>query len=246
MAGSFPWHLVILYATLDAAISYPARMTYARKWVLAPCMAALALHIYTQPLTPSTPYIAASVGAWLSVRLFSAINIIYAHPDYPDFWRRTKDGDQPPSTFGVSKKLDWMGDTMNGTRRVGWVQEPTSALPPRPNPSSRLVFVVSRIAHVIFHLFVLHLMVAYQDGNPAFDPRVHPATDGPGAYIQSRPAVWRTLDVASHMISVLSGFNVFHGVICVSSVIMGSTEPSEWPYMFGSFAESYTVRKYWG
>lgn len=107
MSESFPWYLLIIYEGLDVAISHPTRMSFARKWVLAPCTTALALYIYTQPLSPSASlHLTAVVGGFLASRLCYTINIVYAHPDFPDFWRQTKDGEHSPSTLDVWEKVD--------------------------------------------------------------------------------------------------------------------------------------------
>lgn len=244
MSNPFPWHLLVFFEILHLSISYPTSKNHLRKWFFAPSMIAIALYMLTQTPVLANNVTAYTVGSNLGFRICFTVYVVYTQPDFPNFWRRTQDGDQLPTTFGTKQKISWMIDLAYGARRVGWIQEPTAALPPRPKSSSQ--FVVSRIFYIAVYMFWMVLATSFQIGNPAFDREVHPSTDGVEAYIRGQPPLWRILSVASWVITAISGLHLSHIPVAVISVSMGLSAPEEWPPMIGSFSDAFTLRQFWG
>jgi hypothetical protein len=236
---------MFVFELLHIAVCYPTTKTFLRSWVFPPVMLAIAVYLWTQPC-PLPQTVAYTISSNLILHLFSAVNSVYINPGFPDFWRRAKDGPELPTEFGLKKKLLWMLDLSYAVRRVGWVQEPKGVLPPRPRYPSRLSFIRSRLLYAILHFLVADLMSTYQSGNPAFDQRMHPSTDGPEMYLRARPLPWRVLDLVSWMAALVCGLRLVHIFLAILSVGLRLSEPADWPYMFGSFRQTTTVRRFWG
>jgi hypothetical protein len=134
----------------------------------------------------------------------------------------------------------------NGPRRVSWVQEPTNALPPRANFSSRAEFIRSRLFCGIVYFIAWKLSTMQQAGNPAFDHRVHAVTDGPETYIRGQPPLQRFSDLMSWGVTLMCSMSLAHGFLSVVSVGFGQSTPEDWTPMYGSFAKAYNLRNFWG
>lgn len=243
----YPWVILVLFELLYNLSCFPTTLPYTRKWILGPIMLAIAAYLWRQPYQlVGSPSLAYAFGFRLSFQSFSLVNFIYIHSNFPNFWRRKRDGDELPSEFDLGKKLSWMSDLSNATRRVGWVQEPTSAIPPRPRFSSRIAFIRSRLFYGLFYLIAWKLSAMQQKGNPAFDQLVHAATDGPETYIRGQPPFQRILDFASWGVTLMSSMSLAHVALSVMSVGLSQSDPDDWPAMYGSFARAYSLRNFWG
>jgi len=196
MADRFRWDLVVVFELLHVAICYPTKKTFLRTWVIPPIMLGIAVYLWTQPCSLSKT-VSYTVGSNFAIKLFSVVNLVYLTPGFPNTLRRAKDGSTLPNELSPTTKLFWTLDLSCADRRVGWTQEPTSALPPRPSHPSRAAFIVSRLIYAAAHFLVTDLILTYQSGNPAFDARVHTSSDGPEAYIRARALPWHMLDLVS-------------------------------------------------
>lgn len=247
MAESFPWYLLLVFECLHISLSYPTTRNYIRKWLIAPSMIVIAIYLWTQTPILTNTHVAYMIGFNLGFRLCFMFYPVYMQPEFPDFWRRVQDGDQPPSTFGsTSHKLRWMIDLAYGVRRVGWVQEPTESLPSRPKHESQLAFIASRTCYLMVWIFALVLTTTHQSSNPIFDPHVHPSVDDSQVYLRGQNLARRALGVATWGIALIGGLQVAHIPVAMISVGFGISSPADWPGMAGSFAQAYTVRKFWG
>lgn len=240
-----PWYPFIVYELLITAMCYPTQKTYIRKWILAPSMVGIAWYCYTQCSGISDANAAYTIGSMISTQLCAMVYLVYVQGDFPNFWRRVKDGDKPPHTFRLSRKLGWMVDLAWGTRRVGWVQEPKGVLPPRPKFNSRAAFVASRIGYTLLHFLVADLAKTLMVGNPAFDTRVHRSTDGAEAYIRGQPPFWRMANLLLWCFATVSSVSLSFYSTAAIVAGLGFSNPEDWPPIYGSFSEAYTVRAFW-
>lgn len=248
MAEPFPWYLLALFELLSVLACYPSlKLNYARKWLITPFVFAVAIYLWTQSPMLADKSVAYLIGMWMAINLCILTHIVYVQPGFPDYWRRIRDGDQPPHTFGLLKKIGWSLDCMLGVRKVGWVQEPRGIVPPPPAYGSRLAFATSRMAYVVVNLVILEVATRLQIGNPSFDPSVHPSTDGSEMYSLAQGPVHRFLAVAIWGAGFLSGIRALHFMISIVVVgFVGISEQKYWPDMVGSIADCYCVRGYWG
>ena len=249
VSGQFPWNLLVLLQILHLSVCYPTKNAYLRQWLLAPTAVAVAIYLFSKNacLEGMNAYF---TGINITLPLCSTIYLVYIQNGFTDFWRRVKDesnGDEKnsPSKFSFRKKIGWALDLNLGMRRIGWVQEQRHALPPRPN-CSRAAFLRSRIFYGLVQFLARDLIITYQTGNPSFDHRVHPDTDGPETYIGRLPLLWRIPDLLSWSLYLSSMLSLPHIAAAVACVGVGISEPAEWPFMFGSPKDAYTVRRFWG
>jgi hypothetical protein len=254
------WFLVLLFELLHIATCYPTRQfDHVRKRILGPLMIAFAYHIYNRlQLHVKNRY---AVGFHVSFQLCSMFSFVYVEKGFPDVWRRVKDessgaadsidddnneSTRRPSNFSLRRKIGWMMDLAFSPRRVGWVQEPRQTLPRHPT-CSRWRFIWSRILYALVNVVLLDLAISYEAGNPSFDTRLHrPETIGPSAYMAARSLWSRLPDIVAWTAAMVNGVCLTHTVIAIPSVMLGLSEPGDWPAMFGPFRDMYTVRRFWG
>lgn len=246
MGSPFPWSLFFLLQVLHAAIGYPTLNNHVRKWILGPTTIGVTWFLWTQSASLPKVGLAYTIGSTIGNQLFNMASLVYVQPEGPNFWRRVKDGDRLPSSFGLGEKVEWTVDLVWGVRKVGWVQEPKGVLPPRPKFNSRISFVASRMGYAFLHFLVLDLLNTYTVGNPAFDSRVHLTTDGADAYMRSQPVWWRMVNVTVTGVIAICSIGIPFNLVPAISVGLGLYKPEDWLPIFGSFKEAYTVRAFWG
>lgn len=241
---TFPWSLFMLFEILHMATCYPTIYSNLRKWAFAPGMVVVAAYLAkTQPriLPGPTGYM---IGTSVTFHTFCTLHIVYIQDGFPNFWRRVKDGDHPPSTFSFWRKVWWMLDLAYGSRKVGWVQEPRGALPPRPQFTSRIAFIASNVFWGIVHAASVQLMHRYWTGHPSFGTDI--TTGGPEFYLSSMPLLSRLPDIVIWGTGMLSFLTLPTNVMAVLSVGTGLYDPDDFPPFIGSITEAYTVRRLWG
>lgn len=248
MPDTSPWCNLCFVELLTLAACYPSpNLEYARRWIITPSAFAIISYAFTQsPISPdnSTSY---CIGIILAFRMCFLTHLVYLQPGFPNYWRRVKDGKQPPSTFTWKKKIFWMFDLALGVRGVGWEFEPKGGfIPPRPHYRSRLTFVMGRVALAIINLIVLEFFTLYQLGNPDFDPSMHLITDGPETYLSAQPIYRRYFGVALWGLAVCAGIRAPHFFMSAILCGLGLSHPDDWPDMIGTVWDTYTLNKSWG
>ena len=143
---------------------------------------------------------------------------------------------KPLSKMSLKDRLWWAANITVNPRGIGWTHEPTQHLPPRPSSTPRK-FILSQLMWMVFYILQFDIASILMRTNPYF------ATGGPSFTASSwlwRSTVWLFVLLVYSMMSVL----------CIASsivsVAIGMTEPRDWPHLFGSPLDSYTVRKCWG
>ena len=138
----------------------------------------------------------------------------------------------------LSDRLIWAVKLVTTPRGIGWAHEPTVALPPRPTNLTRGQFIVSRVKWLVFYVLLFVLGQTIVRHNPSF-------------HITAPPIVEQGLLLRSYALSafVLNTWSILAilGNIIPSLVLVtaGLSEPSEWPHLFGSWSDAYTIHKFW-
>jgi len=132
-----------------------------------------------------------------------------------------------------------------GSRKVGWNQEPSKALPPPPN-CSRAVFIRSRVFIILINFLASDLANNHLHGNVSFDNRIHLDLDGPETYIGRKALLLRAPDLISWAATFVCTVIVQHSILAIVTVGLGLFEPADWPPIFGSFGDAYSIRRFWG
>jgi len=250
----YPWKQVLLLEVLNLVILHPTRQHAYRVAALA-ARIYLTTKIYLTPEPADPPTVGYTVGCVVAFRFMFMAYLLFVEGPFPDHWRRARDEvhaeadasgqDTQPSNFPSTKKFWWMVDIAYSGRMVGWVQEPQNGIPPHP-PPSRLVFLWKTFSKLIINTVIADFATSMLALSPAFDHRVHDATDGPETYLAAVPFLRRVPYILSYGVMMGAGTGVLHNVMALVCVGLGHSSPTLWPDIWGRWGDAYTVRKLWG
>jgi len=141
------------------------------------------------------------------------------------------------SEMTFKERLMWSASLLTTPRGIGWAHEPTDQIPPRPT-ASRRKFIASQFLWIIFY-FILCQDVALIPirENPCFK------IGGPSL---AAFGWWRRTVVWSHIVAAYCALSGMYAITSIIFVAAGLCEPRDWPHMFGSPLNAYTLRKCWG
>ncbi|KAG2016396.1 toxin biosynthesis protein [Coprinopsis cinerea AmutBmut pab1-1] len=135
-----------------------------------------------------------------------------------------------------SQRLKWGFELLISPRGMGWTHA--------SNPSHRSLPKTSKSRCIQQHLlYLVHCLIVYDLAqivftlNPAFDRKT-------GQRFWWQPW-WVKPSVLAHTMASYGGMG---GVYCVGTILVvavGLVQPEEWPFMYGSVWEGYTVRRCW-
>ncbi len=94
-------------------------------------------------------------------------------------------------------------------------------------------------AHTITYSLLLQL--SYADFHPTKQSYIHRIRD-----ITVRETVLRSWIVFNFVWSSWTMFTVTHDILAFAHVAMGIDEPEDWPRLYGSIFEAYSIRRFWG
>ena len=139
------------------------------------------------------------------------------------------------SEMTFTERLIWATSLAATPRGIGWAHEPT-AIPPRPT-ASRRKFIVSQFFWILYYTILWNITIIHIRQNPCFK------TGGPS--LTAFGWWWRT----TAWVYIVSLYCSISGMYVIGSIVFVATglyEPKDWPHLFGSSLEAYTVRKCWG
>ena len=145
-------------------------------------------------------------------------------------------GQIPLSEMLLKDRLWWATSLVGNPRGIGWIHEPTTHLPPRPS-SIRWKFILSQLMWMIFYTLQFDLTNLFVRENPCF------ATAGPS--LTAFGWLWRST-AWLFVLLLYSWLSLLHSGYSIVSVATGISEPRDWPHLFGSPLDAYTVRNCWG
>ena len=145
---------------------------------------------------------------------------------------------QKKSTAEMSftERLAWALSLLSTSRGIGWAHEPTSHIPTRPT-SSRRTFILSQTLWIIPRYILFDAALIHIRQNPCY------RTGGPslGAFGWG----WRTTAWV-FIVSIYCSMSNLYAALSIVAVATGLYEPRDWPPLFGSPLDAYTVRNCWG
>ena len=145
-------------------------------------------------------------------------------------------GQKPLSQMPLKDRLRWATNLSGNPRGIGWTHEPTRYLPPRPSSTPRR-FILTQVMWMVFYILQFDISNTFARANPCF------ATGGPSLSAfgwLSRSSAWLFVSLLYSMLSMqYIGYSIV-------SVALGMSEPRDWPHLFGSFLNGYTLRNCWG
>ena len=145
-------------------------------------------------------------------------------------------GQKPLSEMPLKDRLWWATNLTGNPRGIGWTHEPTLHIPPRPSSTPRK-FIISQLMWMVFYILQFDIANIFVRANPCF------ATGGPS--LTAFGWLWRST-AWLHVSLAYSTLSLLYIAYSIVSVAVGMSEPRDWPHIFGSPLDAYTLRNCWG
>ena len=145
-------------------------------------------------------------------------------------------GQKPLSEMPLKDRLWWATSLSVNPRGIGWTHEPTRYIPPRPS-STPGKFIQSQLLWMVFYILLFDVTDIFVRANPCFAPG--------GPSLTAFGWLWRS----TAWLYVSSGYSMLsllYTAYSIVSVAVGISEPRDWPPLFGSPLDGYTLRNCWG
>ncbi|KAF9459746.1 membrane bound O-acyl transferase family-domain-containing protein [Collybia nuda] len=153
------------------------------------------------------------------------------HELHQDGWH------EPISSAPMSVRIQWAIELLCNPRGVGWSHEPKSALPPRPQHLTRSRFIMSQLSWLALYILAADIGNTLTVHTCVFTKHSVP--------MALQPWHWRVFGVVLFTMCSVSYISMIHITLSIISVGLGISDPQSWPYMFGKWTETYTVRNFW-
>jgi len=140
------------------------------------------------------------------------------------------------SKMTFKERSMWAASLLATPRGIGWAHEPTTQISPRPTVS-REKFIASQLLWILFYFILWDAALIPIRGNPCFE-KGGPSSAAFGWW--RRTVVWATILT---IYCTLSGMYTIASIVSVAARLY---EPKDWPHIFGSPLNAYTLRKCWG
>jgi len=140
------------------------------------------------------------------------------------------------SEMTFKERLMWAASLLATPRGIGWAHEPIDQIPPRPT-ASRGKFIASQFLWIIFYFILWDIALIPIRENPCFK------IGGPSV---AAFGWWRRTVVWSSILTVYCTLSGMYAIASIISVAAGLYEPRDWPHIFGSPLNAYSLRKCWG
>jgi hypothetical protein len=109
-------------------------------------------------------------------------------------------------------------------------------------------FLGKRLAHILVTYLALDAIFAFLPApNLEIDvPEYKQALFSRIGDITLEEIIARPITVLISAFSIYGIFTIAYNTASVTAVLFGGSEPRNWPPLFGSFREAYTLRRFWG
>lgn len=137
------------------------------------------------------------------------------------------------------ERAKWVLRLLTSPRLIGWTGEPKNgSIPPRPTETSRIRFAITQITYLALHLLTANIVGITLTLSPGF------AQHGPGLAAGG----WgrRAVDALQYYAVVWTWISISHRVWVLVLVGTGRWMPADFPPMFASLGNAYTLRRFWG
>ncbi|KAK7012864.1 acetyltransferase sirH [Favolaschia claudopus] len=228
-----PQHLLAFHLLFHVALA--TNPITVRRACFPPLAAILIYLLYNT----STPHRTQNwlTGHMLVIELLTASDYLLVTADVHELRQTGTDSKFSISTAPFVARLKWASRLTLNPRGIGWLHEPTSALPPRPT-ASRSTFLVCQIVQFAVHAFALLVIGRAASSVPVL------RTGSPG--LGSNGWLQRLLAVLLLWSSLYTCARVRGCAMRIVFVGLGFWDPYECPELFDSWRQAYSVRKFWG
>jgi len=151
---------------------------------------------------------------------------------------------KPISERPLGEKLVWALRLLSNPRGVGWNFEPTSHLPPRPPPSAREPrwrYVLKQVLWIAVYYPIRHTTSQWNLSNPRYGRNIVAANIDRNAF----PWWWR-VTIWATIVDAYAMMTMIHCGVSAIAVACYISDAQDWPPLFASPLEAYTLRRYWG
>ncbi|KAA1478062.1 hypothetical protein DENSPDRAFT_875553 [Dentipellis sp. KUC8613] len=180
-----------------------------------------------------------SIGSFLSGQIVMAIHFLVLLNLVDDVRHERDTFQKSAREMPFYRRVYWAACYTHFPRSVGWSNQ-VSSIPPRLRVS-RSAFVRSRLQWILWFWLVLDVAQTYQHTHPLF----HFSGDATRS-VGSEGNIMRSINVIAYMATPYSILNLQYNVCSVVAVLVGYSDPADWPDLFGKWADAYTIRKFWG
>ncbi|TFK65236.1 hypothetical protein BDN72DRAFT_824770 [Pluteus cervinus] len=231
----FPLFLCFLIPQLTLSVFVAYRLSLF--WRVTGFIALIANVIFALSCTTGDAYQDYFMGSAVVTMVFTTIHLLFLTNPEKDF--KHESDLQPVQALSVHRRLIWGFSITCTPRNVGWNTEVVD-LPPRPT-SGRWRFVLDSLLRAAWFFLVVDIAQSYLHTNPIF------SLSGPAALsIKSQGYFWRCISILAYGAWPYGMMNLQYSLLSALLVALGISEPQHCPNLFGSWTDSYTIRRFWG
>lgn len=227
---------VYLYNRIPLFIALVVRPSPYRKLWFLPILCLNIWLLFCVPNTGESPSTSNSLGCAIFCSVLTASDFILLTDVQKELRLQNDKRDIPASS--LSARMVWALKLMTSQRAVGWAHEPTGRIPAKPK-TSRWTFVVSRLFLGAYYYMLSDLLRILAQWRFAVVRRGTTDVGVLGSLLDR-------MTYLTALAEVQMGLTMPYICMSAVSVALGLTEPKEWPAMFGSWSEAYTIGRFWG
>lgn len=178
------------------------------------------------------------LGSSILIQLMAAADYILITDVQKDIYPKGR----PPGMKGVEadealmKRFRRALSLYTAPRGIGWSFE--LRILPKPSTKPRFAFVLSRIARALAGTLIGTFASVMVNSNPALS----------GNTLSMRDMGWfyHTTGVFAFALNIVARIFAVHSALAAFCVGIGISGPQEWPDLFGSPFDAYSVQRFWG
>ncbi|KAI0315998.1 membrane bound O-acyl transferase family-domain-containing protein [Amylostereum chailletii] len=168
-----------------------------------------------------------SIGFLLGIQVFTALRFLWLERPL-DVHRHERDG-QPPREMSIWRRLYWAFCLDHGFRGVGWTHQ-VKNVPPRPTEHPG-VFIGQCLLRALWYFLLADAANTYVCAVDGIHPQGY-------ALRTSISTAWICVTYAM--------LNSEYLALAALAVALRIGRPEDWPDIFGSASEAFTLRNFWG
>lgn len=141
------------------------------------------------------------------------------------------------SSAGFADRLRWAVKLFLTPRGIGWTHASSSIQYPR-KPASRTRFVCTKVLEMLVCIILERSFFVMNHFNPAMKDSEARSAQRYGVYYQA-------VGVLGFALAGFAGMNFCFCITSALSVLFGLSEPKDWPDLYGSIWNAYSVQRLW-
>jgi len=226
----------LLYNYILLFIALAVRPSPYRKLWFLPILCLNIWLLFYVPNTGESPLTSNTLGCAVFGCLLAASDFILLTDVQKELRLQNDKRDIPASP--LSARMVWAFSLMTSQRAIGWAHEPTGRIPAKPK-TSRWNFVVSRLFMGAYYCMLSDLLRILVQWHFAVVRRGTTDVGVLGSLLDR-------MTFLTTLAEIQVGMTIPYSFMSAVSVALGQTEPREWPAIFGSWSEAYTIGRFWG